>query len=106
MDFNSRILNILHNALICIWKYFDLNFLFFRFYIPFEQPNILFLKYILNIFAYLIAGENGLKFKALYGTYTKWPKNQMLYSLLKKNFSNIKFIKKMMGGSIIVSSIK
>jgi demethylmenaquinone methyltransferase / 2-methoxy-6-polyprenyl-1,4-benzoquinol methylase len=66
----------------------------------------IYLKYILNIFAYVIAGENGLKFKALYGTYTKWPKNQMLYSLLKKNFSNVKFIKKMMGGSIIVSSIK
>ena len=66
----------------------------------------IYLKYILNIFAYLIAGEDGLKFKALYGTYTKWPKNQILYSLLKKNFSNVKFIKKMMGGSIIVSSIK
>ena len=66
----------------------------------------IYLKYILNIFAYVIAGENGLKFKALYGTYTKWPNNQMLYSLLKKNFSNIKYIKKMMGGSIIVSSIK
>ncbi|HJU60194.1 MAG TPA: class I SAM-dependent methyltransferase [Nitrososphaeraceae archaeon] len=66
----------------------------------------IYLKYILKIFAYFIAGENGLKFKTLYGTYTKWPENQILYSLLKKNFSNVKFRKKMMGGSIIISSIK
>lgn len=54
----------------------------------------------------MIAGENGLKFKELYGTYTKWPQNHILYSLLKNNFSNVKFLKKMMGGSIIVSSTK
>ncbi len=66
----------------------------------------IYLKYILKILAYIIAGENGLKFKTLYGTYTKWPKNQLLYLLLKKKFSNVKFIKKMMGGSIIVSSTK
>lgn len=66
----------------------------------------MYLKYILKIFAYIIAGENGLKFKALYGTYTKWPENQILNSLLKKNFSDVKFKKKMMGGSIIVSSTK
>ncbi len=66
----------------------------------------LYLKYILKIFAYIVAGEKGLKFKMLYGTYTKWPENQMLYSLLKKNFSYVKFKKKLMGGSIIVCSIK
>jgi demethylmenaquinone methyltransferase/2-methoxy-6-polyprenyl-1,4-benzoquinol methylase len=66
----------------------------------------MYLKYILKIFAYIVAGENGLKFKALYGTYTKWPKNQILYSLLKKNFSSVKFKKKMMGGSIIISATK
>jgi len=66
----------------------------------------IYLKYILKVFAYIIAGENGLKFKTLYGTYTKWPKNKTLYSLLNKNFSNVKFMKKMLGGSIIVSSTK
>jgi demethylmenaquinone methyltransferase / 2-methoxy-6-polyprenyl-1,4-benzoquinol methylase len=66
----------------------------------------LYLKYILKIFAYIVAGESGLKFKALYGTYKKWPQNKILYSLLKKNFADVNFKKKMMGGSIIVSSIK
>ena len=66
----------------------------------------IYLKYILKIFAYIVAGKNGLKFKTLYGTYTKWPENHILYSRLKKNFSNVKFKKKMMGGSIIISATK
>jgi demethylmenaquinone methyltransferase/2-methoxy-6-polyprenyl-1,4-benzoquinol methylase len=66
----------------------------------------IYLKYILKIFAYIVAGKNGLKFKTLYGTYTKWPENHILYSRLKKNFSNVKFKKKMMGGSVVISATK
>lgn len=66
----------------------------------------IYLKYILKIFAYIVAGKNGLKFKTLYGTYTKWPENHILYSRLKKNFSNVKFKKMMMGGSVIISATK
>jgi demethylmenaquinone methyltransferase/2-methoxy-6-polyprenyl-1,4-benzoquinol methylase len=66
----------------------------------------IYLKYILKILAYLVARENGLKFKTLYGTYIRWPENRILNSMLKKKFSDVKYIKKMIGGSIIVSSIK
>ena len=66
----------------------------------------IYLKYILKILAYVVARENGLKFKTLYGTYIRWPENRILNSMLKKKFSDVKYIKKMIGGSIIVSSIK
>jgi demethylmenaquinone methyltransferase/2-methoxy-6-polyprenyl-1,4-benzoquinol methylase len=65
-----------------------------------------YLKYILKILAYLVAREHGLKFKTLYGTYIRWPENKILYSMLKKKFSDVRYKKKMIGGSIIVSSIK
>jgi demethylmenaquinone methyltransferase/2-methoxy-6-polyprenyl-1,4-benzoquinol methylase len=66
----------------------------------------IYLKYILKMLAYLVAREKGLKFKTLYGTYTRWPENRILYSMLKKKFSDVQYTKKMIGGSIIVSSIK
>ena len=66
----------------------------------------IYLKYIIKIFAYLIARQTGLKFQTLYGTFVKWPENHKLNSLLKKQFSQVYFSTKLMGGSIIVSSIK
>jgi demethylmenaquinone methyltransferase / 2-methoxy-6-polyprenyl-1,4-benzoquinol methylase len=66
----------------------------------------IYLKYIIKIFAYIIAKRAGLKFQTLYGTFLKWPQNKTLNLLLKKQFSQVDFRTKLMGGSIIVSSIK
>jgi demethylmenaquinone methyltransferase / 2-methoxy-6-polyprenyl-1,4-benzoquinol methylase len=66
----------------------------------------IYLKYIINIFAYIIAKKTGLKFQTLYGTFLKWPQNKTLNLVLKKQFSQVDFRTKLMGGSIIVSSIK
>ena len=66
----------------------------------------IYLKYIIKIFAYIIAKETGLKFQTLYGTFLKWPQNNTLNLLLKKRFSHVNFRTKLMGASIIVSSIK
>ena len=66
----------------------------------------IYLKYIIKIFAYLIARQTGLKFQTLYGTFLKWPQNHTLNLLLKKQFSQVNFKTKLMGGSIIVSSTK
>lgn len=66
----------------------------------------LYLKYFLGIFAYLAAGKVGLKFKTLYGTYIRWPKNSELESMLKEKFSQVQFERRMMGGAVIIAAYK
>ena len=66
----------------------------------------MYLKYFLGIFAYLAAGSSGLKFKTLYGTYVRWPKNSELESMLKEKFSHVQFDKSMMGGAVIIAAYK
>ena len=65
-----------------------------------------YLKYFLGIFAYLAAGKAGLKFKALYGTYLRWPKNSELDSMLRDKFSEVEFDRAMMGGAVIIAAYK
>jgi demethylmenaquinone methyltransferase/2-methoxy-6-polyprenyl-1,4-benzoquinol methylase len=65
-----------------------------------------YLKYFLGIFAYLAAGKAGLKFKTLYGTYLRWPRNSELDSMLKEKFSRVQFDKGMMGGAVIIAAYK
>ena len=62
----------------------------------------IYLKYIIKIFAYIIARQTGLKFQTLYGTFIKWPQNNTLNLLLKKQFSEVDFKTKLMGGSNFV----
>ncbi len=66
----------------------------------------IYLKYFLGIFAYLAAGKPGLKFKTLYGTYVRWPKNSELESMLKEKFSRVQFKRAMMGGAVIIAAYK
>ena len=65
-----------------------------------------YLKHFLGIFAYLAAGSSGLKFKTLYGTYVRWPKNSELEHMLKEKFSHVQFDKGMMGGAVIIAAYK
>jgi demethylmenaquinone methyltransferase / 2-methoxy-6-polyprenyl-1,4-benzoquinol methylase len=65
-----------------------------------------YLKYLLGIFAYLAAGKSGLKFKTLYGTYVRWPKNSELESILKEKFSDVQFDRGMIGGAVIIAAYK
>src|SRR6185503_777311 len=65
-----------------------------------------YLKYFLGVFAFLAAGKTGLRFKTLYGTYLRWPKNAELDSLLKEKFSRVEFDKGMMGGAVIIGAYK
>jgi demethylmenaquinone methyltransferase / 2-methoxy-6-polyprenyl-1,4-benzoquinol methylase len=66
----------------------------------------LYLKYFVGLFAYLAAGKTGLKFKTLYGTYLRWPKNSELDSMLKEKFSRVQFDKAMIGGAVIIAAYK
>ncbi len=65
-----------------------------------------YLKYILVIMAFLVAGREGLPFRTLYGTFLRWPRNKELNDLLLKTFSKVEFKKKMLGGAIIVIAYK
>jgi demethylmenaquinone methyltransferase/2-methoxy-6-polyprenyl-1,4-benzoquinol methylase len=65
-----------------------------------------YLKYFLEIFAYLAAGKPGLKFKTLYGTYVRWPKNSELNRMLKEKFSKVYFERGIMGGAVIIAAYK
>ena len=65
-----------------------------------------YLKYILKLVAFVAAGKTGLKFKTLYDTYTRWPRNTDLNALLREKFSRVEFDEAMMGGAIIVSAYK
>ena len=65
-----------------------------------------YLKYFLGIFAYVVAGKAGLRFRTLYGTYLRWPKNSELDGMLKALFSRVEFEKGMMGGAVIIAAYK
>ena len=65
-----------------------------------------YLKLILPIIAYVAGGRLGLKFAALYKTYSLWPKNKKLETMLLEKFSNVEFEKDMMGGAIMVAAYK
>ena len=65
-----------------------------------------YLKYILAIVAFFVAGQLGLKFKALHGTYKKWPRNSELRSLLGRQFSKVKFQTGLIGAAVIVIAYK
>jgi demethylmenaquinone methyltransferase / 2-methoxy-6-polyprenyl-1,4-benzoquinol methylase len=54
----------------------------------------------------LVAGQLGLKFKALHGTYKKWPRNSELRSLLGRQFSKVKFQTGLIGAAVIVVAYK
>jgi len=73
---------------------------FLRFLVSF------YLKYALAVIAFFVAGQAGLRFKTLHGTFKKWPTNSELCSLLAARFTKVKFQTGLMGGAIIVLAYK
>ncbi len=68
--------------------------------------NGVYLKYFLGILAFAAAGRAGLRFRTLYGTFQRWPRNSELESMLKSMFSRVEFEKAMMGGAVIIAAYK
>jgi demethylmenaquinone methyltransferase/2-methoxy-6-polyprenyl-1,4-benzoquinol methylase len=66
----------------------------------------IYLKYVLGFLALVVAGSKGLGFRALYGTYKRWPKNSELKRMLEMEFSEVQFTKHMLGGAVIIAAIK
>lgn len=65
-----------------------------------------YLKYFLGVGAYFVAGKAGLRFRTLYGTYLRWPRNSELEAMLKEKFSKVEFERGMMGGAVIIAAYK
>jgi demethylmenaquinone methyltransferase / 2-methoxy-6-polyprenyl-1,4-benzoquinol methylase len=65
-----------------------------------------YLRYLLGFLAFAAAGSKGLGFRALYGTYKRWPKNSELKGMLEKEFSEVQFRKYMLGGAVIIAATK
>jgi demethylmenaquinone methyltransferase/2-methoxy-6-polyprenyl-1,4-benzoquinol methylase len=65
-----------------------------------------YLKYALTVIAFFVAGQSGLKFKTIHGTYKNWPRNSELHSLLSRRFSKVKFKTGLMGAAVIVVAYK
>jgi demethylmenaquinone methyltransferase / 2-methoxy-6-polyprenyl-1,4-benzoquinol methylase len=65
-----------------------------------------YLEHILSIVAFLVAGQLGLKFKTIHGTFKRWPRNSELYALLCRHFSEVKFETGLMGAAVIVLAYK
>jgi len=66
----------------------------------------IYLKYVLGFLAFAVAGSKGLGFRALYGTYKRWPKNSELKKMLEREFSEVQFTKHMLGGAVIIAAVK
>lgn len=66
----------------------------------------MYLKYLLGLSAYLVAGRAGLKFKTLYGTFLRWPRNSELEEMLKELFPKVVFEKGMLDGAVIIAAYK
>lgn len=74
---------------------------------PFIRMGVSFyLRAVLPIIAFIAGGRLGLKFATLYGTYTRWPQNKVLESMLLEKFSRVEFEKDLMGGAIMVAAYK
>ena len=65
-----------------------------------------YLRAILPIVALCAGGRLGLRFGALYGTYTRWPRNSELRRLLLERFERVEFETGLMGGAIMVAAHK
>ena len=65
-----------------------------------------YIKYVMGVIAFIVAGKAGLKFKTIHGTYIKWPKNSELNLLLRQRFDKVHFSKLMFGGAVIIAAYK
>ncbi len=65
-----------------------------------------YLKYMIGILAFAVAGKAGLKFRTLHGTYLRWPKNSVLREILKESFDEVEFQTKLLGGAVIIAARK
>lgn len=65
-----------------------------------------YLEYILSTIAFFVAGQLGLKFKTIHGTFKKWPRNSELRSILNRHFSEVKFETGLMGAALMVFAYK
>ena len=65
-----------------------------------------YLKYVIGILAFVVAGKAGLRFRTLHGTYLRWPKNSLLRDILKEYFEEVELQSRLLGGAVIIAARK
>ncbi|MEM2855907.1 MAG: class I SAM-dependent methyltransferase [Candidatus Nitrosocaldaceae archaeon] len=60
-----------------------------------------YLRFIMPIFAFIIAGNIGLRFREIYGTYKRLPKNSEMKRLLSRRFRYVKIHTMLFGAAVI-----
>ncbi|RMF29618.1 MAG: methyltransferase domain-containing protein [Candidatus Nitrosothermus koennekii] len=78
-----------------------------------KPDNILFrlgvgsyLRFLMPILAFLVAGRLGLKFKEIYGTWKRLPKNKDMIKLLGTKFRRVEMHSMLFGGAVIFIAYK
>lgn len=65
-----------------------------------------YLRFIMPIIAFMVAGRLGLKFREIYGTWQKLPTNNDMIRLLKTRFKRVEIYDMLFGGAVIFIAYK
>ena len=65
-----------------------------------------YLKYVMPLIAFSIAGRLGLKFKEIYGTFKRLPKNKVLLDMLNARFKHVNLYEELSGAAVIFIAYK
>ncbi len=66
----------------------------------------LYLRFILPLIAFIVAGRLGLKFSKIYDTYKRLPRNSELMLMLKEYFPDVTLIDHMLGAAVVFVASK
>ncbi len=66
----------------------------------------LYLRFILPVMAFMVAGRLGLRFSKIYDTYRRLPTNSKLMLMLKECFPNVTFASNMLGAAVVFVASK
>lgn len=65
-----------------------------------------YLRFLMPIIAFTVAGRLGIKFKEIYGTWKRLPKNNEMIRLLRTRFREVKRYEMLFGGAVIFIAYK
>ncbi len=74
---------------------------------PFYRLGVAFyLRFLMPIIAFMVAGRLGLKFKEIYGTWKRLPTNNDMIRLLETKFRKVEMYDMLLGGAVIFVAYK
>ncbi len=65
-----------------------------------------YLRFVMPIIAFMVAGKLGLKFKEIYGTWRRLPTNNDMIRLLERRFKKVEMYDMLFGGAVVFVAYK